>query len=363
MKLRINSTLLYATLGLLLIRVVALYNAGASMNTLGKVGSDATVVLQQLKWMVAGIVFMTIATQLPKDIWKKIARPGFYFCLALLVAVLAFGTVINGAQRWIFGFQPSELAKIFLILILALRLSEFKNSLHHFGTAVKAVLLPMLPLLYLIFKQPNVSMMMLYLIICLGLIFLAGVPLRFILGTFIAAVPIVGYFTFASYRADRILNFINGGGSGTGYQQSNAIIGIGNGGLVGSDLGISRLGYVPEATTDTIFASIGEEFGFIGLSILIAIFTILIIQGFKIANQQDDLFYSLVAAGITISLAATFLIHTLVCVGLFPTTGQPLPLISHGGTNLVITLSAIGVLLGISKKKQITAQEIRARIV
>lgn len=206
-------------------------------------------------------------------------------------------------------------------------------------------------------------MMMLYLIICLGLIFLAGVPLKFIGGTLLATLPIVAYFTFASYRAERILSFISGGGDGANYQQSKAIIGIGNGGLVGSNLGISKLGYIPEATTDTIFAVLGEEFGFIGLIFLITIFATLIIQGFKVANQQEDMFYSLVAAGITISLAATFLIHTLVCVGLFPTTGQPLPLISHGGTNLVITLSAIGILLGISKKKQRTAQEAHVRAV
>jgi cell division protein FtsW len=333
------------------------------MNALGKVGSDATVVLQQVKWMFTGIVFMIIATQLPREIWKKIARPGFYFCLLLMIAVLLFGSQINGAQRWIFGFQPSELAKIFLILILSLRLSEFKNNLHHYGTAVKAVFLPMIPLLFLIFNQPNISMMMLYLIICISLIFLAGAPIKFIGGTFLATLPIVGYFTFASYRADRILSFIAGGADGASYQQNKAIIGIGNGGFVGSNLGISKLGYIPEATTDTIFAVLGEEFGFAGLSILIFIFSILIVQGFKIANEQVDLFYSLVAGGITISLGATFLIHTLVCVGLFPTTGQPLPLISHGGTNLVITLSAIGILLGISKKKQRTAKEAHVRAV
>jgi cell division protein FtsW len=288
---------------------------------------------------------------------KKLILFGMAITIILLVVVL-FLPARNGARRWIgvgsFSIQPSEIAKLMLIIY-------FSDTISRKGEKMKSFVYGMLPVLMvagvfaaLIMKEPNMSTTMIILGVSFTLLFIGGANLKYMGGMVLFGVAgAVLAIATAEYRVKRFPAFLDPWSDplATGFQAIQSLYALGSGGLFGVKLGQSRqkFHYIPEAQNDFIFSIIGEELGFIGVFIIILLFAFLIWRGMKIALQCNDRFGSLVAAGITALIAIQSSINFLVVSSFMPVTGVPLPLISYGGSSLVFTMASLGILLNISR--------------
>lgn len=314
---------------------------------------------KQLIWVVIGLVALLLAMRINYWHLSKLAKFGYFAAAFLLVLVLIphVGVIRNGSQRWIgIGdqvFQPSELAKLAVALFLAKILAEKGKLIENFRRG----LLP--PLLYtgivcaLVVKEPDLGTAIAIFAIAAVIIFVAGASWKHIIVLGLLAVIAVVVLIFAAdYRLDR-LAFINpwADPSGDGFQLIQSFYALGPGGLFGRGLtqSLQKQFYLPEPHTDFILAIIGEELGFIGTSLVVILFGIFVWRGFKIAMSAPDSFATLLAAGLTTMVGLQAIINIAVVTGSVPTKGIPLPLISAGGSSLLFTMAAIGVLLNISK--------------
>lgn len=284
--------------------------------------------------------------------------------IGLLVVVLATGDIINGAQRWIsigpLSLQPSELAKPALVMLLARAFTKDANLTDSskwlsFGLILVMVLL--------IFKQPNLSMVLLLFITSIVMYIVAGGSVKLILGGLGAIFGLGGVGSLLQpYQLQRIKIWINPDVDplGAGYNIIQSMVAFASGGFWGSGFGASKqkLAWLPEAHTDFIFAVIGEELGFIGCLFLIGLFWTILQRGFVIASRCPDMYGKLLAIGLTFSICFQAFLNMSVASSMLPATGVPLPFISYGGSSVMITLWMIGILLNISKKK---VQTIRVR--
>lgn len=308
---------------------------------------------QQIVWAILGIFLMIIASFFKYTNYKKISLPLFLGSLALLFAVLipGLGSSAGGAHRWLnLGFvtvQPAELIKITSIIFFA---SLFEKNMRTFAfLSIMGLVVIIVGLL-----QKDLGTSIVFFLTSLTMYVVAGAKLAYLL----AMLPFAGlgfiFFTItSSYRRQRILAFLDPFADPQGYTYhiAQVLIALGSGGIFGLGLGQSRqkFEYIPEVTTDSIFAIVGEEFGFIGALILISFFSLIIWRGFKIAENCDDRFGKLLAAGLTSWLGIQVLINLAAMVSLIPLTGVPLPFISYGGSALLANLVAVGVLLNISR--------------
>lgn len=284
--------------------------------------------------------------------------------IGLLVVVLATGDIINGAQRWIsigpLSLQPSELAKPALVMLLARAFTKDANLTDSskwlsFGLILVMVLL--------IFKQPNLSMVMLLFATSVVMYIVAGGSVKLILGGLGAIFGLGGVGSLLQpYQLQRVKIWINPDVDplGAGYNIIQSMVAFASGGFWGSGFGASKqkLAWLPEAHTDFIFAVIGEELGFIGCLFLIGLFWTILQRGFVIASRCPDMYGKLLAIGLTFSICFQAFLNMGVASSMLPATGVPLPFISYGGSSVMITLWMIGILLNISKKK---VQTIRVR--
>ncbi len=359
----IDFWLLAVTMLLVGIGVVMVYSASFAVAG-EKFGGGGFFMIRHLMRLGLGLVGFFVAVNLDYHRWasfdKILLAAGLVF-LALLILNPGI-TAINGARRWIrvggFSFQPSELMKLVLVLFMARSLSEHCHELGDF----KKGLLPHLGLVAvsagLIAAEPNFSTAMLITIILLAMIYLAGARLHHLLGILVALIPLAYIVMLqAPYRRARLMAFLDPSthARSLGYQAHQALVGLGGGGLFGSGLGESRqkLFYLPEPYTDFVFAVLGEEMGFLGALLVIALFLILGWRGLRIAVLAPDRYGYLLAVGITTMLMVYALFHIGVVTSLLPTTGIPMPFISYGGMSLVFTLIAIGILLNISGQGRI----------
>jgi cell division protein FtsW len=278
-----------------------------------------------------------------------------YFIVAfLLLMVLIKGTAVNGAKRWIWGFQPSEIAKPVLILVLAIVIDKGYADINKLGGFIKAALV-VAPLAGLVMAEPNLSTTIILAVIWGGMVYIATKVYRYLYS--LAGLGLVGvyYMLFVAkgFRSDRVSVWLDpfSDVKETGYQVIQSLYSIASGGMFGLGLGCSRqkLGYMPEAQNDIIFAIICEELGFFGATILIIIFMLLIWRGIRTAIKAKDRFGMLVASGITIMIAVQVIINIAVVTNTIPNTGIPLPFISYGGTSLVFMMASAGILMNISK--------------
>jgi cell division protein FtsW len=279
--------------------------------------------------------------------------------ICFLVAVLAVGVRELGAKRWLplgpFSFQPSEFVKIALVLHIAALCTTKKEYIGDFKRSFLPMLLWAGLAAVLIAKQPNMSNAAVLMLITFGIMYIAQMPMKYILA--MASVAVVGggiYAMTAWYRVQRVLAFLgheNEHTSRIAYQIQQGMIALGNGGLFGVGIGQSRQRdfYLPESYGDFIYSVIGEEYGFIGAAFLLLVFAFIIIRGVQIAKHAPDPFGRYVAFGITVMIGINVLINALVNSGLMPVTGLPMPFISYGGTNMIFSAAAIGILLNISK--------------
>jgi cell division protein FtsW len=334
--------------------------SASSVTSFATYGSSFLFFKKQLAWAAVGIVGYLLLARLDYKRLKGLGYPAFALSVVLLCAVLVpgVGVVAGGSARWIglgpLSFQPSELTKIALILLAAdVFATKRESSLKVFGhTAVP--LLPALGVLaVLVMLQPDLGTTLLLGVIGMGLLFVAGAPLRYVVPVSLAG---AGAATVAAlsedYRRARILAFLNPWRDplNTGYQTIQSLIALGSGGWLGVGLGASRQKwmYIPNAHTDFIFAILGEEMGLLGTLSVLGMFAFLAYLGVHTARRAPDRFGMLVASGITIWITVQALVNVGAVTAAMPITGVPLPLVSFGGTSLIVSLAAMGVLTNIA---------------
>ncbi|GLX68264.1 stage V sporulation protein E [Paenibacillus glycanilyticus] len=350
----IVSIALILTIGLIMV-----YSASAVL-AFHDHGDKFYFVKRQLIFAVLGVFALTFTMNMNYLVWKKWAKLALIICFVLLIIVLipGIGVVRGGARSWLgissFGIQPSEFMKLAMILFLAKWLSEKQQTITLFTKG----LLPPLGLVGLAFGlimlQPDLGSGAVMVGASLILIFAAGARISHLalLGSS-GLLGLIGLVIAEPYRMKRITGFLDPWADplGTGYQIIQSLYAIGPGGLVGLGLGMSRqkFSYLPEPQTDFIFSIISEELGFIGGAALILLFMILVWRGIRTAISAPDTFGSLLAVGITGIVGVQVLINIGVVIGAMPVTGITLPLISYGGSSLTLLLTALGILLNISR--------------
>jgi cell division protein FtsW len=333
------------------------------------------VVEKQLLWLSIGIPLLLVASRLPLKVFRLLAYPALFASCGLLVAVLVpgLGVSANGATRWValggpFTIQPSEFAKLGLVLWGA----DLLARKHKLGTldSYRRILVPLLPIslfvLALIEKEHDLGTMLVVLTIVLSLLWVVGAPLRLFVVTMLAVVSGVTYLAISEpYRLQRLLSFSHPFKDclNTGWQSCQGIYGLGAGGWWGVGLGSSRQkwGYLPEAHTDFIFAIIGEELGLVGTIAVLILFAVLAYSGIRVAQRSRDMFSRLAASAIVAWLLVQALVNVGAVIGLLPITGIPLPLISAGGSSLIPTMFALGILMSLARREPSAAAAIAAR--
>jgi cell division protein FtsW len=315
---------------------------------------------RQLFWAMLGGAALWTALRVDYRLLEKAVLPALIVAGVLLVLVLVppFGQAINGTRRWIrFGlisFQPAELAKLALVLYLAAFLARRRGDLAEFRTGTLPALGVAGVLAGLVLVQPDLGNCLTLIVVTFGLLYLAGSPARHLAWVAAPALPLIALAIYvAPYRLRRITAFLDPWSDprGSGFQIIQSWLALGNGGLVGQGIGESRqkLFYLPEAHTDFIFAIVGEELGFIGAAAMVALFAVVVWRGLRIGLRASEPFGAYLALGITVLLATQTLVNLGVVTGLLPTKGLPLPFISFGGSALLMTMVATGVLLNISQ--------------
>ena len=314
----------------------------------------------QSLFFLIGIVFMVVVSKIDYKKYYIHCNKIFLATLILLILVIipGIGTVRNGSRSWFgigsLGIQPSEFMKLSLIIFISKYMCKNEKELRN----IKKGLLPILALVLLVFGlimlQPDFGTGVVLLMISVGMFFVGGINLKIFLYTgIIGIVGMIGLILIAPYRIDRIASFINPWKDplGTGFQIIQSLYAIGPGGIFGFGLGNSRQKhfYLPEPQTDFIFSIISEEFGFLGCIIVTALFLTIIITGFKIAKNCNDLFGKYLAFGITFWIAFQSVLNLMVVVGLIPVTGVTLPFLSYGGSSLLVSMASIGIILNISR--------------
>ncbi|OYD07708.1 putative lipid II flippase FtsW [Paludifilum halophilum] len=315
---------------------------------------------RQLFWAALGLIVFFSVSNIPYTLYRK--RVGWIvlgsFFILLLVFVPGIGVYLNGSHRWVelgpIGFQPSELAKIGALIYTASIMTKKQDCLHQFKRGLLPPLIVIGIFCTLIVIEPHYSSTVILLLSCLTVIYCAGARIKHLLWLGLTGLPVmIALMMIKSYRIDRIAVLFDPWKDPTdnGYQMIQSLFAIGPGGLTGKGLGnsIQKLAYLPMAQTDFIFAIIAEELGFIGGSLLVLMFVFLIIRGVKISLRAPDSFGNLLGIGIISMFSIQALFNLGVVTAVLPVTGVPLPFISYGGTSLVISMLAAGILLNISR--------------
>jgi cell division protein FtsW len=323
-----------------------------------KFGDQYYFVKKQLIFVVMSIVLLLTFSRIHYDIYRRAAYPILILAIIglLMIFIGGFGHEVGGAKRWVkimgFGFQPSETAKLAVIIFLAYSLSSRKENIKSFSLGfLPNVLIPGV-VIALIMSEPDLGTAVTLSIIVLMMNFVAGVRFVYIAGTVLAMVPVIYIvITSFSYMMRRIMIFLDPwkDPTGDGFQTVQSFIAFGSGGVWGVGLGEGKqkLFYLPEAHTDFIFSVIGEELGLIGVAVIILLYVFFLIGGIKVARKAKDLFGSLLALGLTFMVALQAAVNMAVVLGILPPKGLPLPFVSYGGTSLIVCMVSVGIMLNI----------------
>lgn len=310
---------------------------------------------KQAIFALAGLALMLGISRFPYRKWKKLTLVGYVGTILLLLLVMIFGVASHGQRRWIgigpFQFQPSEVAKVILIVFLAHYTSTHLKMLRDWKGVLKTFFIAA-PIILLV-TITNLSTGIILLGISFIVIFVASNQYKIFFGVAGAGVGVMLLFLkFAAYRMDRIEAWLNVETSENAYQTRQALYAIGSGGLFGKGLGrsIQKLSYVPEAHNDMIFSIICEELGLFGAIAIILLFILLLWRCMIIANNAPDLYGALIVVGVMAQIGMQVFINIGVVTNFIPNTGIPLPFISYGGTSLMILLCEIGLVLSVSRE-------------
>jgi cell division protein FtsW len=354
--------LVLVTLGLVAFGLVMVYSASSAR---GLIASDdpAYYLKRQALYALVGLVALVLLSRTDFRKLRHVGGPMLALAFFFLVAVLVVGTSVNGAKRWIplgsFSFQPSELAKLGLALWLGARLAR-KPAPRSLGELAKPVGLVVCFVCGLIVVEPDLGTAIAIVIMVGAMLVVSGTPLRVLaasggLGLSVLMLAI----WFEPYRRARLFSFIDpwSDPQNAGFQTVQAMIALGSGGLFGVGLGesVQKIYYLPEASTDMIFAIIGEELGLVGAMGVMGAFVLLGYAGFNVALRCRDPFGKRLATGLTALLCGQAAVNLCAVMGIAPLTGIPLPFVSYGGSSLIVALAAVGILLNIAQNHAVEA--------
>jgi cell division protein FtsW len=357
-KLSTDKLLFAITIALMLFGLVMIYSASAVL-AMEKYGTPFYYAIRQGAWCLISVVAMIIVMNIHYRKWNN--RGLIYSSLALsvllLIGVLFMPTIAN-VHRWFrigpISLQPAELAKLPLIVFLAYHLARRQGQIESFRLTILPALVVCGQLAFLIVMEPDLGTAVMFLGITTGLLFLAGMPLRYFIGFAVVCLPAFYFLVMnVAYRRERMFSFFNPDADAldSGFQIIQSLIAVGTGGFTGTGLanGIQKLFYLPEPHTDFIYAIVGEELGLIGTAGLVLAFGIFLWRALRVAWKAPDPFGQFLAAGVTIMIVIQALINISVVIGLLPTKGLPLPFISSGGSSLLVNMVGVGVLLNVSQ--------------
>ena len=351
-----DGPLMIIILAISIFGIMAIFSAGAPEG-IELYHNPGYYVIKHLLFLGLGVFFMINASKYDYRKLRHVAIPFAIVTILLIVAtyIPGLGRTSYGASRWLVGLpiQPSELAKIASVLLVATALTDAKKL---FSAKIIKHLFLICIMVLLILKQPNLSISMLVTFVTAAMLVAGGISGRLIGGTAIVMAPILyQYIMHTPYQLKRITGWLHpwADPQGTGYNLIQSWYAIGSGGFWGVGFGNSKqkLFWLPFRHTDFIFAVIAEELGFIGCIVLIGLFLALIYRGFLVSNRCEDTFGRLVAFGLSFSLGLQAFINIAVATGVMPITGVTLPLISYGGSSVVVTMTMLGILLNISRKR------------
>jgi len=360
-RVSVDRWLFTVTMLLVFVGLVMVFSASAVMAR-ERFGSEYAFLSKQLVWALAGLAAMVIGMRVD---YRRYKHPALVFSLMGLTTLLLISVFFldrsHNTHRWIhaggFSFQPSELAKPVLILFLAFFLESRVKTMDDVRNTLLPAAVPVLVFLGLIVLEPDLGTA----IACAGIsaciLYVAGMRMRYFGYAFAASlVPLYLLIFHVSWRRDRILAFLNpyADRQKAGFHIIQSLIAVGTGGVTGTGLmeGKQKLFYLPEPHTDFIFASMAEELGLVGALLVVALFAIFLWRGMRASWRTEDMFGRYIAVGITSMVVLQALINISVVLGMMPTKGIPLPLVSYGGSSLFVTLACIGVLLNITKQAE-----------
>jgi len=352
-KLHIDFLLLLGILSLMSLGLFIVYSAG---------GQNIDIVYRQAVRLGIALIVMIVIAQIPPLSYRKWAVPVFVIGLLMLIAVLLFGHVGKGAQRWLdlgfMKFQPSEVMKLIVPIMIAWFISQ-DNLPVKISTVVFAFILVLIPTL-LIAKQPDLGTSLLIASSGVFVIFLAGASWKLIgicIGLASAFAPVLWVFLMKDYQKQRVMTFLNPEQDplGSGYHIIQSKIAIGSGGFEGKGYlqgTQSQLEFLPERHTDFIFSVFSEEFGLIGVAVLLSVYLFIVMRGLWIAVNAQHAFTKLLAGSITLTFFVYVFVNIGMVSGLLPVVGVPLPLVSYGGTSMVTLLAGFGMLMAVSTHRR-----------
>lgn len=367
-KNHIDRIILFVVLTLMVASTVVVYSASSTW-AMQKMQSASGLVNKHITKILIGLVVMFFAINVDYKKYRPLTKWILFASLLLLIATRLTGGEIKGAARWLsiggFSMQPSEIAKFALLFHLAFLLSNKREKLSEFKTGFLPLLIWIGSVVVLVMIQPNFSTGAMTFTLGMILIFIGGARIHHVLLSLSALLPaLLLYMASAPYRMKRILTFVGFGSDETvtstaNYQLLQGIIGFGNGGIFGVGMGMSKQRdlFLPESYGDFIFSIVGEEYGLIGTVILLTLYLIILLRGLKIAKYAPDDFGKYLAIGITSTITLYAIANALVTLGLMPTTGVPMPFVSYGGTAIIFSSFAIGVLLNISAQTDLHPRE------
>lgn len=353
-RLHLDKTLLYALLSLAAISLFVVYSGSAK---------DVSATLGHLMRLLIGFTVLVLVAQLRPEILERWSPYIFVAGMLLLIAVLAIGVIGKGAQRWLnlglFQFQPSEIMKLAVPMMLAwfLARGNLPPTLSKLGLGFLIMAIPA----FMIFKQPDLGTALLVFGAGTFVLFLGGMRWRVII-TLLAGIAIAAPFAWNylhDYQRQRVLTLFDPEADplGTGYHTIQAMIAVGSGGIYGKgwlNSSQAHLDYLPESSTDFIFAVYSEEFGLLGSLLLLAIYAIIVGRGLLIAYLAKDAYTRLLAGSLTLTFFLYFFVNMGMVTGILPIVGVPLPVMSYGGTSIVTIMAAFGILMSIQTHRKIT---------
>ena len=363
----IDKTFLILVLLLLGVGLVMLYSASYAQSEYDTHYESSTrYLIKQGVCAAIGLVGMWLFSRIPVEVWSRFAWMIYGVSILLLLSVLVFGQSVNGAKRWIniagIQFQPSEIAKFAMILLLARLTKKFGTSAKEFRYGVLGFGCAMLGLLVPLALEKHLSAIMLMGMVGVVMMFVAGTSPKWLAaGAAAAGVFVLIYITFMGYAGDRVTAWLHPeqDPGDTGYQILQSLYAIGSGGLFGLGLGKSKQKYLylPFQYNDYIFAIICEELGLVGAVLIMALFAALILRGYWLALHGGSRFRTVLGAGLVTLIAVQTILNLGVVTNLLPSTGIALPFFSYGGTALAVNLGEMGIVLSISRYRNSTAQQ------
>jgi len=357
-KRRFDYVLLIVTLALVGIGIVMVYSTSAIIAA-DRFGDPYYFLKRQALYAGIGFVLMILMIFFPYEILKRFAYPILILSILTLIGVLipGIGHRAGGSMRWLkiqfFSFQPSEFAKLGLIIFLAYFLTKKEEKIRSFSFGFLPTVLFSGLVIALVVREPDFGAALFLTAMVFILLFISGVRVIYIAGACMLAAPVVYYFLMnVGYRYRRLMSFVRPweDATGTSFQIIQSFLSFGSGGLFGLGLGEGRqkLFFLPAPHTDFIFSVIGEELGLVGAMVMVLLFFILTLRGIRIGLSLEDRFGAYLALGITLMISLQAVINMGVVLGLLPTKGLTLPLVSYGGTSLVTNLVGVGMLLHLS---------------